>query len=385
MFMMALDLVPLVPMVAILVSIFLAIVYALSKLFQNSSFDVWFKTELSEFIVSIIIISLATSLVAAGPEFVELITGSTDFFADSLGTVDSWNNAYFTSYVQVISAAQNLGYLGSINVGLSISYWYLILGGGFSPTPGFSIFLLSMSKLSSSLATLLFLFEGLRALLVFIFVTAPTVLIPAGFILRLVPFTRKGGTALISVSLAAYLFLPTGILITEQFNSLLGAERPRPPEWSKITSATEILLNALPGDAICRNPVFELLKLNETVSSFIVCLPWVFWPISYAVCIKIWLTYIYPLIMLVTELLSWLVFAGAFFESLYYLSAPQGGIFFSGRISDYVYDFSAEITRLIVLGYVDLILVALIVIVGARSLSVALGGDWYLAGVQRVI
>jgi hypothetical protein len=52
---------------------------------------------------------------------------------------------------------------------------------------------------------------------------------------------------------------------------------------------------------------------------------------------------------------------------------------------DTVMPFLRDVNSVVFLTYIDLILIAIITISGARSLSSALGGEAYMFGVQRLI
>jgi hypothetical protein len=43
------------------------------------------------------------------------------------------------------------------------------------------------------------------------------------------------------------------------------------------------------------------------------------------------------------------------------------------------------VSNLVLVGYLDFILIGLVTVSGAKSISAALGGEWYMAGIQRLI
>ena len=56
-----------------------------------------------------------------------------------------------------------------------------------------------------------------------------------------------------------------------------------------------------------------------------------------------------------------------------------------GEIYDTLAPFLQEIGNLVVISYVDTILVALITIITVKGVSTALGGEYFMAGIQRLV
>ncbi|MBI5046406.1 hypothetical protein HZC07_01605 [Candidatus Micrarchaeota archaeon] len=76
--------------------------------------------------------------------------------------------------------------------------------------------------------------------------------------------------------------------------------------------------------------------------------------------------------------------------SLYFIPweaafAGQGARDYAGTAFTQLQPFLKDINNLVLIGYVDFIFIGIITVVGARSLSAALGGEWYMAGIQRLI
>jgi hypothetical protein len=68
-----------------------------------------------------------------------------------------------------------------------------------------------------------------------------------------------------------------------------------------------------------------------------------------------------------------------------YISAFGGGEIYAKGAFDALYPFLKNVNNLVFMGYLDFILIAIVTVTGARSLSTALGGEWYMAGIQRLI
>jgi hypothetical protein len=47
--------------------------------------------------------------------------------------------------------------------------------------------------------------------------------------------------------------------------------------------------------------------------------------------------------------------------------------------------FLRDVSNLVMVIYLDIVFIIMVTIAGARSLSTVLGGEWYMAGIQRLI
>lgn len=54
-------------------------------------------------------------------------------------------------------------------------------------------------------------------------------------------------------------------------------------------------------------------------------------------------------------------------------------------IFDGIYAFLSDTTKLTLVSYIDAIVIGTITIVGARSFSTALSGEYFLAGISRLV
>jgi len=116
--------------------------------------------------------------------------------------------------------------------------------------------------------------------------------------------------------------------------------------------------------------------------SEVICLPFLLIPIYgagiYAVCQPLVQFVIYPILMMAIQasydiaMAAWIAFAGE-------------GVGYTDQAFGVLTRFLGDINNAILLGYLDTIIIGIITISGARSISTALGGEWYLAGIQRFV
>src|SRR5208283_2209935 len=130
-----------------------------------------------------------------------------------------------------------------------------------------------------------------------------------------------------------------------------------------------------------------MLGLTEPLFAWVVCLPLSFIPIVgeglCLACLPLVQHVIYPL---VTEILQ-LVMAALLLTWEGAITARDAVASTNYGVDAYntLFPFLRDINSLVLLIYLDIIMIMTITVVGARSISAALGGDWYMAGIQRLI
>ncbi|MBN1170416.1 hypothetical protein JXA56_05295 [Candidatus Micrarchaeota archaeon] len=371
------DLTFAVPAVAIIVAIVLASVAMLATAISDPRLEAWTKTELRELIAGVIIIALITGFFISSNSISIALTGEGDYLNVSKTVLDSWIAEYDTAFIHIIRAATKLRAAATYSPYMNIPLWYVSISYSTNPLGGVGILLGTMNLTAQALTNAIFISEGIRLLVVFMEIAAPRILLPAAFVMRLIPFTRKLGNTMIAICIAGMVFLPFSIILADNLNDLINVPHPRP---------NLNLLDANPWAMVMFEPLCEsqairtLLSLTDVVFALLVCLPVIWIPGAYPVCYNVTKEIVYPLINVVFQL------AGTA------MMTAWEGYFTGGGGADYVNDvfgvlhpFFVDVSNLVLVGYLDFILIAIVTIAGARSLSAALGGEWYMAGVQRLI
>jgi hypothetical protein len=232
---------------------------------------------------------------------------------------------------------------------------------------------------AQALTNAIFLCEGLKLLILYCDVVVPAILLPGAFIIRLIPFTRKLGNTLISIAIAGYVLLPLSVIIVNELNKTIDVPEPE-IDLSEFDGNNYAMgfANSLCGSKVVRT----LLALGDLPFAMISCVFLLFIPGgqgAYWPCVLTMWNVVYPIIQIVFQLLFtslniiWeaTISTG---EEKYWLSA-----------FDAVIPFLESVNNLVFLAYIDLIMIATITIVGARSFSSALGGEVYMFGIQRLI
>lgn len=375
------DLTFAVPAIAVIVGIFLALSSMLATAISDPRLEAWVKIELRELAVALIVIGAITVFFIGSSGISIALTGTADYVTESQEILDSWIERYDSSFEYIIKAATRLRTAATYSPYLSIPLWFVSLSYSTNPLAGVAILLGTLNQAAQGLTNAIFISEGIRMLIAFLKVTVPKILLPLSFVIRLIPFTRRLGNTLIAISIAGILFLPFSVIVAGSLNGTINVPNPR-------MNLNELDANPWAMTVIepfCEAaPIRFILSLNDLLFSIVVCLPLLLIPIVgpglYAVCQPLVQYVVYPLIMVIFQVINTTLLIA--WESVY---EAGGDTAYANAVFDQVQPFLRDVNNLVLVGYLDFILIAVITIVGARSLSAALGGEWYMAGIQRLI
>lgn len=377
------DLTFAVPMVAVIVGIFLALMTMLATAISDPRLEAWAKTELREMIFALLLIVVIIAFFIGSSGISVALTGKTDYIGAADDIMDGWLANYDSAFENVIRAATRIRAAATYSPYINIPIWYFSINYAANPLGGVAILLGTLNMATQGLTNAIFLGEGIRMLLSFLKATVPKILLPLAFIIRLIPFTRRLGNTLIAISIAGMVFLPFSVILADELNKAIDFPVPRinlgdldANPWAMVVA-----------EPFCESMTLRALALvGETVFAMIVCLPLLLTPWTaayYPVCVTpIMSQWVYPLIMLVFQVIEsvlLLLWMGV------YTPGSMVTHDYANTVFNAVQPFLRDINNLVLVGYLDFILIGVVTIVGARSLSSALGGEWYMAGIQRLI
>ncbi len=380
-----LDLTFAVPMVAIIVGIFLALMGMLSRTISDPRLEAWTKTEIRELMAALILIVIITAFfLSINGGITVALTGQSNPVDAAVKVLDNLTRKYDTSYSYIIQAATKIRAAATYSPYSSIPLWYVSITYTTNPLAGAGLMINPLNAATQALTNIIYLTEGMRLLLLFFRAVVPPIILPLAMVLRLIPFTRKSGNTLIAVALAAIVIFPFSVVLAGELNKTLGDSLPDP----KIDDLSA--LNANPWsmvtvEPLCKTTVIRLLLgATDPLFSLIVCLPMLLVPIIgaalFGFCFNLVMYVVYPIINTVFQIVAtvmvliWEIYLGA-----------GGANAYAMAIYGQVHPFLVDVNNLILLSYIDFIVIVTITIVAARSLSSALGGEAYMAGIQRLI
>jgi len=377
-----LDLTPVVPGIILITAIFIAIMFAFSDMLASPSLAAWTKSELRELVAGVLLVVIIYGLFITSKGVSTAITGTEDYVGLSVRVIDNMieneTSGYDTAYKNIIRAATKIRIGASYGPYLTVPLWYFSLMYSSAPLSGISIMLIPLGSATQGLTNVIFIYESLRLLILFFDATVPSIILPLALAIRIIPFTRRVGNTLIAISLAAIVLLPFSVILAGEVNKLIDYPEVTIPNINKLDANAFAMEFA---SIFCDQPAIRFpLSLTEWGFAALICLPVLiaFAP-AYPGCVSVVAQIVYPLIMEVIKfvqlglLVMWL--AGA--ETI--------GYRWSDDVADVLLPFLQNVNNVVLIGYLDFILIVIITISGARSISTALGGEWYLAGVERLI
>lgn len=377
----------LVPAIAVVTTIFLAIIYMFSQATSNPQLSAWVKTELRELIAGVILVIIILGLIFSARPVSQLITGDPDYMDASEAIIEDVLSGYDTAYTNLIKSAGMIRLSASFAPWISVPLWYVSLVYSEAPLSGIAPVFSAISGSVQGLSNVIFLYEGLLLLLKFCHVVIPAMLLPVSFSLRIFPLTRKVGNTLIAVSLAGFVLLPFSVILVGEMNKVIDYPDVSLSDSQLDTLYPDVAAPLMIASPFCHNEFVRfLLFTNDLIFSIVTCL----WAIPfgfYNACQTLMQNVVYPIINIAFQiaydasLLAWLSTIGAKPE-LYLTGSSTLG---TDGVLDVLFPFLKNVTDLVLVGYLNFVLIGLITISGARSISVALGGEWYLGGIQRLV
>jgi hypothetical protein len=377
-----LDLTFAVPVVIMIVIIFLALTGMLANTISDPKLEAWYKTELREFVAGVALIVIITAAFISSNGVAIALTGEGNYIDASTGIIDDILSDSDTGFKDLIAASGRVRASATYAPYINVPLWYVSISYSTSPLAGIGMILGSLNLGAQALSNVIFLFEALRLLVIFMSVVGPKILLPLSFIARIIPFTRKIGNTLISVSIGGAVLLPFSIILVDKLNDTIDYDTPQIADLGKLNAF-------LPSDIVeplCETiPLRVILGLTDPLFSLVICIVLIVIPIVgpalFSACYNIVFYVVYPLLNVIFQgamtalLISW--------EGI--MEAAGGPEEYAENVFGQIHPFLVEINNFVLVGYIDFILIAIITVAGIRSLSVALGGEWYMAGVQRLI
>ncbi len=379
---------------------FIAIAYMVSSAFQNPQAIAWSKNQLRELIVGVFIVVLVVGAYVAANELISSMTGypnavelGEDNIRDILAPIEKIykkvGEAYFTlGQYQGSSTSYVSGNLGYIYYHESKSPYY-----GVSPVMG------SLNQQTYQLTMQILSFRFLLVLLQYIDVVVPNFLLPLGMAFRVFPFTKKIGNTLIALALGALFMLPASLLVVDEMRKAITFQHVDAAALMsfQVSSAMGEMTGSATGDALYSLLIWPYLVAKETceiatVRTFF-SLGEIVWGVIYATlaAIKCLAGYaacwVIEFNFFVFFLWPWIMFFAQNILAVLVAIAgtPSAGFIYDLLVADIVKYLFPAVSELTTFSIMSIIVIAVITFTGTRSISVALGGEYALSGLSRLI
>ncbi len=240
---------PLNPIIAAALSLsLLAIIlyYLFSRLISSSQLEAFAREEFSQFIFTVlmlasfvffsIFLSTLTSTIVCGGSSCSHI----DLALYSLGVMEK---ALASTYVRLYGYEFTIGLLSTVGFNIPLPVMPItMVWVSVSPFSGLEPVSNALVTIIESIGYLFGLAYGREMLVYFFRDITPTVLLPLGFAMRALPFSRKTGSSIIAIAFAGYFAYPLSILLSHYMIIESGA-----------VNAMEAV-NPPPAPALCEPP-----------------------------------------------------------------------------------------------------------------------------------
>ncbi|MDD5337092.1 MAG: hypothetical protein PHS02_01265 [Candidatus ainarchaeum sp.] len=379
-----------VPVAAMFTVFIIALSHMLSQPLHNPQLEAWAKNEWKELIIAALTVGLVYSAVSIyGNTILGLTTGypdSTSLMSGVETSFTGFQSSLMNDYADTIRVAQRLGMLTSYSYSMSggfIMYFAQVNG----PYVGISGLMQSLSVLASNISTGILVYEAMILFMHFLFNVSIQAILPIGFALRFIPFTRKIGGTLLGLAIAGIFAYPFAMALTAGIHDNVNVQH------SLITADDlEKLSLHLPSflTSLCTNDFIRIFtSLSEwgwwAIICSVFCLSHLaaYWACFAPIVGTCWVGISYNFYQ-ATQMALMLASSSAM------VAASQGMQNAIGANAGVIHDIVMNhliipVSSASALPTMEAVFVGGITILVARSLSGALGGELAIAGLERLI
>jgi len=362
--------------IVIAISIFvIAFGFMLSGILNNPQFDAKVKEEMRATITGILLLIAIVGILTSINAFIKTYTGYENagaLSASVLGKFENKTKLLFIEYSAVLTRIGEYAGLG-YNIAVSVAVWQLNFGE--APFTGLGSVSSSLHGIGNVLSTFYFAIVSLKVLIPFAAWISSEWLLPVAFAFRLMPGTRKIGATLIALAISASLVLPAAVIV---IGDLLDTAVQMPHYNTMSAQNGNFMKGKIPDPfrisfipPIVCSPAFQLfVQPTDEVYDIAICAP-LSWLIPYNVC-ETWVDWGYSVAfvgMAVLQFISVLNFMPM--DTLAEVFDP---------LMNYFIPAVAEVVVTLSIFFVS---ITLIVVSAYRSISVALGGEFFMYGLSR--
>jgi hypothetical protein len=357
----------------------LAGIFMLAESISNPQLIAWAKTELRELIVAGLLFVIVSSIFFGADGLLKVFTGKTDILTYSITVLNTLKINTELSYLELMKLMHYITMNSALGLNTSASLIYVSVNFSVSPYSGFSALLGPIMNASQALINTWLGYTG-AMILVSYFVEASYIFFPIAFIFRFIPFTRPLGNTLIALVLGCRLLLPFSLVLISAIHDIITMPEP----WTVISSGFWSKLSMyyiMPFMLFCSDITMRiLLNTNETVFSLITCLPTAWIPGWFYPCTQLMIL-IYAIIDFIFKTVYFLYFIALGISS-YFQTALN---LTPGELSGTVTDFLISVNQFVLVSIIDMLIMVIITYTGIRSISAALGGDYLMSAVNKMV
>ncbi len=360
--------------VIVAISIFvIALGFMLAGILNNPQFSAKVKEEMRATITGILLLIVVVGIVTSINAFIETYTGYKDAGALSASVLEKFEEKVKFLFVEYSAVLTRIGqYAGlSYNVAFPIAVYQLNFGE--APFSGLGSVSSSIHGIGNVLSTFYFALISLKVLLPFTAWIAKDYLLPVAFAFRLMPGTRKIGATLIALALSAAIVLPAAVVVVGDFldaavsmpHYTLVEEKPMHLRIHDPMRMGGIQL------IVC-SPAFQaIVQPKDQVYDWIICIPLSLVGVPYNAC-EVWVDIAYSYVFVAAAVLQFSAILNfIFMDTLAEVFNPLMDVFIQAVV---------ELSTTLSIFFIS---ITLIVVSAYRSISIALGGEFFMYGFSR--
>ncbi|MEM4335923.1 MAG: hypothetical protein QXY61_02875 [Candidatus Anstonellales archaeon] len=354
----------------------IALGFMLAGILNNPQFDAKVKEEVRATITGILLLIIIFGMLNSIDSLIKTYTGYENVGDFSGSLLEKFENKTKFLFVQYSAVLTRVGqYAGlSYNIAIPISIFQLNMGQ--APFRGLGPVSSSLHGIGNVLSTFYFAIVSLKILIPFAAWIAKDWLMPIAFAFRLMPGTRKIGATLIALALSAAIVLPAAVVVVGDFLDVAVSM----PHYNEIVNNIEEMSmdRSIPdpmriskfAPVVC-SPLFQsFVQPTDFVYDVAICIP-LFWLLPYNVCEHI-VDFLYSAAFVLMAVLQFTaVIKFQFMSTVPEVFVPVMDVFIPAVI---------ELSTTLTIFFVS---VTLIVVSAYRSISIALGGEFFMYGFSR--
>lgn len=360
---------PIIIAISILVA---ALGFMLAGILDNPQFNAKVKEEMRATATGVLLAVVIVGILSSINAFIEVYTGYTDASALSVAYIDGFIERIKTSLIELAIVFTRLGEYG-LYYALSLPLFIVLISTGQTPLAGVGSFSSSLGIAQNALIVFLLALYSLKHLLYFAYFITNEYLLGIGIVFRLIPMMRKIGATLIALSLVVLIILPISVAVFGELTNAVPA-----PNFDKILNRSMSIrlispikifnMNSIP---FCTQGTQAWVRLTDEMMDCACNIP----PLNvipYEIC-ELVFDIIYNVAYAFETIAQWSVIS-----TFTIIMDPVERIF--NPVVDVFVPAIVEISVLLTTFFVSVILV---VISAYRSISLALGGEFFLYGFAR--
>ncbi|MFA5411868.1 MAG: hypothetical protein WC350_00780 [Candidatus Micrarchaeia archaeon] len=256
-----------------------------------------------------------------------------------------------------------------------------------SPFVGVGSLLGGLNQAAYQVTFQLLSFRFVLVLLKYIDIVVPGFLLPAGMMFRVFPFTKKLGNTLIALSLGALFMLPASLILVKEIkNSMPGVPGGTAMATSFLNEYTPAHGEAdiLAMSEVCKNEVSRAFFMpGELVTGAIfatilaiACLA------GYFAC---WLTYFQLWFNLIWPILTFAVTTIYTIFVMPFAGAPDAGEVYNDLMRNIAEVLLPGVSQITAFSIISIVVIGIVTFAGTKAISSAIGGEYVLYGISRLI